>query len=132
MRSHTLPVRVYLEDTDAQGFVYNASYLRFMERARTEWLRDRGIDHEALRDSDTELYLVLSAIELRFVRTGAVERHAVCLRRGYGVARRPRGVRARVSAACGRTASCCAAGLPRSPAWMPPVAGRRMPGGNHQ
>jgi acyl-CoA thioester hydrolase len=65
MSGHTLPVRVYLEDTDAQGFVYNASYMRFMERARTEWLRDRGIDHETLR-SEENVYLVLSAIELRF------------------------------------------------------------------
>jgi tol-pal system-associated acyl-CoA thioesterase len=65
MSGHTLPVRVYLEDTDAQGFVYNASYVRFLERARTEWLRDRGIDHEALRSQES-VYLVLSAIELRF------------------------------------------------------------------
>ena len=47
IRSFTLPVRVYLEDTDAQGFVYNASYFRFMERARTECLREAGVDHEA-------------------------------------------------------------------------------------
>ena len=39
MMSFILPVRVYLEDTDAQGLVYNASYFRFFERARTEWLR---------------------------------------------------------------------------------------------
>ena len=45
-----LPIRVYLEDTDAQGVVYNASYFRFMERARTEWLRARGIDHDELRE----------------------------------------------------------------------------------
>ena len=39
MTKYVLPVRVYLEDTDAQGVVYNASYFRFMERARTECLR---------------------------------------------------------------------------------------------
>ena len=44
--SFALPVRVYLEDTDSQGFVYNASYIRFMERARTECLREAGIDHD--------------------------------------------------------------------------------------
>jgi len=38
----TMPVRVYYEDTDAGGVVYHASYVRFMERARTEWLRDFG------------------------------------------------------------------------------------------
>lgn len=59
------PVRVYLEDTDAQGVVYNASYFRFMERARTEWLRDRGIDHDELRLRHGVL-LVLTAVEARF------------------------------------------------------------------
>jgi acyl-CoA thioester hydrolase len=46
------PVRVYYEDTDAGGVVYYANYLRFLERARTEWLRQLGFDQEALiRDS---------------------------------------------------------------------------------
>jgi tol-pal system-associated acyl-CoA thioesterase len=64
-RSLVLPVRVYLEDTDAQGVVYNASYFRFMERARTEWLRERGIDHEELR-KEHGVVLVLAGIEARF------------------------------------------------------------------
>ena len=42
LREHILPVRVYLEDTDAQGFVYHASYLRFFERARSEILDSIG------------------------------------------------------------------------------------------
>lgn len=41
---YTIPVRVYYEDTDAGGVVYYASYLRFMERARSEWLRSMGLD----------------------------------------------------------------------------------------
>jgi acyl-CoA thioester hydrolase len=45
----SIPVRVYWEDTDAGGVVYHASYVRFMERARTEWLRAIGIDQAALR-----------------------------------------------------------------------------------
>lgn len=65
MAEFVWPVRVYLEDTDAQGVVYNASYFRFMERARTEWLRDRGIDHDELRLAHGVL-LVLTAIEARF------------------------------------------------------------------
>jgi tol-pal system-associated acyl-CoA thioesterase len=65
MGGFTLPVRVYLEDTDAQGVVYNASYFRFMERARTEWLRERGIDHGELRDR-LGLAVVLTGIEARF------------------------------------------------------------------
>jgi acyl-CoA thioester hydrolase len=61
MRELVLPVRVYLEDTDAQGVVYNASYFRFMERARTEWLRARGVDHDELRD-EHGVVLVRAAI----------------------------------------------------------------------
>jgi tol-pal system-associated acyl-CoA thioesterase len=60
-----LAVRVYLEDTDAQGVVYNASYFRFMERARTELLRASGVDHDALR-AEHGVVLVLAAIEARF------------------------------------------------------------------
>lgn len=65
MNEFVLPVRVYLEDTDAQGVVYNASYFRFMERARTEWLRAQGVDHDELR-AEHNVVLVLSAIEARF------------------------------------------------------------------
>ena len=41
-------IRVYYEDTDAGGVVYHAQYLKFMERARTEWLRQMGFEHTAL------------------------------------------------------------------------------------
>ncbi|MFA6312306.1 MAG: tol-pal system-associated acyl-CoA thioesterase [Sterolibacterium sp.] len=46
--SFTLPVRVYYEDTDAAGVVYYASYLKFLERARTEWLRALGYEQATL------------------------------------------------------------------------------------
>jgi tol-pal system-associated acyl-CoA thioesterase len=65
MSAFVLPVRVYLEDTDAQGVVYNASYFRFMERARTEWLRAQGVDHDELRREHGVL-LVLAGIAVRF------------------------------------------------------------------
>ena len=65
MSEFVLSVRVYLEDTDAQGVVYNASYFRFMERARTEWLRSLGVDHDELR-TEHNVALVLSAVEARF------------------------------------------------------------------
>ena len=48
----TLPVRVYYEDTDAGGVVYYANYLRFLERARTEWLRTLGFDQSVLMAQD--------------------------------------------------------------------------------
>ncbi|MBF0354383.1 MAG: tol-pal system-associated acyl-CoA thioesterase [Alphaproteobacteria bacterium] len=47
---HHFPVRVYYEDTDAAGIVYYANYLRFAERARTEWLRELGHPHQAMID----------------------------------------------------------------------------------
>lgn len=47
--SHRFPVRVYYEDTDLAGFVYYANYLKFIERARSEWVRDLGVDQVAMK-----------------------------------------------------------------------------------
>lgn len=69
MRPFWIEVRVYLEDTDAQGVVYNASYFRFMERARTDWLRASGADHREFGET-LGLALVLTSIEARFVAPG--------------------------------------------------------------
>jgi len=55
------PVRVYYEDTDAGGIVYYANYLKFMERARTEWLRNYGIDLRQLAAQDRVMFVVRSA-----------------------------------------------------------------------
>ena len=52
------PVRVYYEDTDAAGIVYYASYLKFMERARTEWLRSLGFEHKELARTQGLLFVV--------------------------------------------------------------------------
>lgn len=49
MEEFNWPVRIYYEDTDAGGVVYYANYLRFMERARTEWLRSMGFEQDVLR-----------------------------------------------------------------------------------
>ncbi|GAA0822445.1 tol-pal system-associated acyl-CoA thioesterase [Colwellia sp. D2M02] len=46
--THNLPIRIYYEDTDAGGIVYYANYLKFTERARSEWLRDLGIHQQTL------------------------------------------------------------------------------------
>lgn len=54
------PVRVYYEDTDAGGVVYHASYLRFFERARTEFLRSLGLEQDDLRTRDGILFAVRS------------------------------------------------------------------------
>ena len=55
-----LPVRVYYADTDAAGIVYHANYLAFMERARTEWLRSKGMDYAALPREHGVNFLVRS------------------------------------------------------------------------
>ncbi len=52
------PVRVYYEDTDAGGVVYYANYLKFMERARSEWLRTLGFEQDRLREEQGILFAV--------------------------------------------------------------------------
>lgn len=54
------PIRVYYEDTDAGGIVYHANYLRFMERARTEWLRALGFEQDRLLQELRVLFVVRS------------------------------------------------------------------------
>jgi acyl-CoA thioester hydrolase len=61
------PLRVYYEDTDFGGVVYYANYLRFFERARTEWLRSLGIDHQRLAREDG-LQFVVRRAEIDFLR----------------------------------------------------------------
>jgi acyl-CoA thioester hydrolase len=66
------PVRVYWEDTDAGGVVYHASYLRFLERARTEWLRRLGVDQLALKEA-TGLGFVVHRMEIDFLRAALLD-----------------------------------------------------------
>ena len=58
------PVRVYWEDTDAGGVVYHAQYLAFMERARSEWMRDIGFGQESLREAN--LCFVVRSMSIDF------------------------------------------------------------------
>lgn len=64
-----MPVRVYYEDTDAGGVVYYANYLKFMERARTEWLRTLGFEQDALSREDGVIFAV-RAMRVDFLRPG--------------------------------------------------------------
>ncbi|MEM8840964.1 MAG: tol-pal system-associated acyl-CoA thioesterase [Pseudomonadota bacterium] len=64
---HVFRCRVYYEDTDLQGIVYYANYLRFIERGRTEMLTDRGIDQMALL-RDHGVMFVVSRIEADYLR----------------------------------------------------------------
>jgi len=54
----SFPVRVYYEDTDAGGVVFYANYLKFMERARTEWLRQMGIEQDVLTQEQAIVFAV--------------------------------------------------------------------------
>lgn len=57
---HHFSLRTYYEDTDAGGIVYHASYLRFAERARTEWLRNLGVNQDDLRQAQSLGFVVTS------------------------------------------------------------------------
>lgn len=61
----TWPVRVYYEDTDLAGIVYYANYLRFLERARTEWLRALGFEQDRLSCEQGVIFAVVS-VDLRY------------------------------------------------------------------
>lgn len=69
---HEFAVRVYFEDTDAGGIVYHANYLRFAERARTEWLRELGYDHRRLAAEHALLFAVVRA-GIDFVRPARLD-----------------------------------------------------------
>jgi tol-pal system-associated acyl-CoA thioesterase len=66
-----LPVRVYIEDTDAGGIVYYVNYLKFMERARTEWLRTLGYQHYALVGDD--FLFVVHSCSVRYHRPARID-----------------------------------------------------------
>jgi acyl-CoA thioester hydrolase len=59
--AYALDLRVYWEDTDAGGVVFYANYLKFFERARTEWLRALGIEQQPLKDQTGSLFVVVGA-----------------------------------------------------------------------
>lgn len=69
---HSLPIRVYYEDTDAGGVVYYASYWRFCERARTEWLRALGVDQHALMD-DRGLAFVVRSVQGDYLKPARLD-----------------------------------------------------------
>ena len=65
--THTFALRVYYEDTDLAGIVYYANYLKFIERARTEWVRSLGVDQGQLR-AETGLVFAVRRIEADYLR----------------------------------------------------------------
>jgi acyl-CoA thioester hydrolase len=66
MSGFQFPVRVYWEDTDAGGIVFYANYLKFFERARTEWLRAAGVEQHQLRE-ETGIIFVVASTSVRYL-----------------------------------------------------------------
>ena len=66
------PIRIYWEDTDAGGIVFYANYLKFFERARTEWLRSLGIGQQVLREQTGGMFVVTDA-RLRYLRPARLD-----------------------------------------------------------
>ena len=67
MSSFVWPVRVYYEDTDAGGVVYHSQYLNFLERARTEWLRNLGFEQDSVR-ADHGVVFAVRALEIDYIK----------------------------------------------------------------
>lgn len=72
MSSFHLPVRVYYEDTDAGGVVYHTGYIRFFERARTEWLRTLGYSQDKLAQEAGVLFTVVE-LTVRYLKPARLD-----------------------------------------------------------
>ncbi len=70
---HVISVRVYYEDTDFSGVVYHASYLRFMERGRTELIRDLGINQNELFDGGEALAFAVRGMQIDFLKPAMMD-----------------------------------------------------------
>jgi acyl-CoA thioester hydrolase len=70
---HRLSVRVYYEDTDFSGVVYHASYLRFLERGRTELLRALGVAQRELHEGDIQLAFAVRRMSLEFLKPAVMD-----------------------------------------------------------
>jgi acyl-CoA thioester hydrolase len=70
---HILPVRVYYEDTDFSGVVYHASYLRFLERGRTDFLRLAGIDQSTLHADGAGLIFAVRRMTIDFLKPARMD-----------------------------------------------------------
>lgn len=72
MITHDFPVRVYYDDTDAGGVVYHANYLKFCERARTEYLRNLGFENSGIRQ-ETGTIIVVKKIEAEYLKPARLD-----------------------------------------------------------
>ena len=65
-------IRVYYEDTDSSGVVYHSNYLNFMERARTEWLRNLGINQYNLKLTDNMIFIVAN-LDIKYRKSALLD-----------------------------------------------------------
>jgi acyl-CoA thioester hydrolase len=72
-KTHVLPVRVYYEDTDFSGVVYHASYLRFMERGRTDALRLLGVSHAGLWAEAVPIAFTVRRMAIEFLKPARID-----------------------------------------------------------
>ena len=71
-KTYCYPVRIYWEDTDAGGIVYHANYLRYMERARTEFLRTIGLEQRKMQLEGAPV-IVVSTMDIKFTRPAMLD-----------------------------------------------------------
>ena len=71
-RSFSFPVRVYWEDTDAGGVVYHGSYVRFLDRARCEWLRALGVEQQELKQME-DVVLAVREMHMDFLKPARLD-----------------------------------------------------------
>ncbi|MFY0695133.1 MAG: tol-pal system-associated acyl-CoA thioesterase [Lentibacter algarum] len=69
---YSLPVRVYYEDTDMAGIVYYANYLRYIERGRSEWVREVGLDQNVMKERDGIVFAV-RRVEADYLGSGRLD-----------------------------------------------------------
>jgi acyl-CoA thioester hydrolase len=72
MREFSWPIRVYYEDTDAAGVVYHSNYIKFMERARTEWLRSLGFSQDLMCKESGKI-IVISNLDIKFLKPARLD-----------------------------------------------------------
>src|ERR1700757_5185846 len=72
-KTHILPLRVYYEDTDLSGVVYHANYLRYMERARTEFFRLAGVERMAELEAKEPTAWTLTEVKVGYHRPARVD-----------------------------------------------------------
>ena len=88
-RQHLLPVRIYYEDTDFSGLVYHASYLRFFERGRSDFLRLAGVHHNELLAGAEPLAFAVNKISVEFLKPARID-DALLVNTAFETMRGPR------------------------------------------